>query len=387
MARFYSAIKMEMGLWKYYVVRMRMGDIASEIKFARDLNDDKTLDEEIQRDLDESRSSRQIVRYLQTSDYRFFNSIVVAALGGNPEWVPVSITDNPEFKYIPKDNTECFGMLVFDESLKTFALDGQHRLSAIKQLIDGQAETPPPAGFSAETIGVTFVVPPTDMEPEEFRKGYRRLFSALNRHAKPTGTNINIIMDEDDRFAILTRRLIHDMEFFQWSSIDGGTPKIDAKRISESLSSNSNSFATIVGLYKINTRLLWTRETINDHGNPLIGNGYKELIQTTPDDEELETLYEGLEKIWDAILVTLPELLEEPVSKRRHGTEGADSLLFWPIGQTELLAPLVRRLLNAANIDIPSSGAAVVEALKPLALIPWDLQHDIWRNLLIIQRP
>ena len=54
-----------MGIWDYYVVRMRMADLASEVKFASEINDERTLDEVIQRELKESRSKRQIVRYLQ----------------------------------------------------------------------------------------------------------------------------------------------------------------------------------------------------------------------------------------------------------------------------------------------------------------------------------
>ena len=48
-------------------------------------------------------------------------------------------------------------------------------------------------------------------------KKYRKLFSTLNRYAKKTDGATNIILDEDDTFAILTRRLITDHEFFRWT--------------------------------------------------------------------------------------------------------------------------------------------------------------------------
>jgi DNA sulfur modification protein DndB len=41
----------------------------------------------------------------------------------------------------------------------------------------------------------------------------RRLFSNINRNAQQTGAAENIALDEDDAFAILTRRLLEDHEF------------------------------------------------------------------------------------------------------------------------------------------------------------------------------
>ncbi len=65
---------------------------------------------------------------------------------------------------------------------------------------------------------------------ESFMQKYRRLFSNLNRYAKPTDQATNIIMDEDDTFAILTRRLITDKPFFQSDA--------DKQRESEKIKTN-----------------------------------------------------------------------------------------------------------------------------------------------------
>ena len=55
-----------------------------------------------------------------------------------------------------------------------------------------------------------------EADDEEFLRSYRRLFSSLNRYAKPTDQDTNIIMDEDDWVAILTRRLLTEHDFFLW---------------------------------------------------------------------------------------------------------------------------------------------------------------------------
>jgi DNA sulfur modification protein DndB len=389
MPKYYSALKMKMGEWDYFVVKMRMADAASEIKFASEVNDDRTLDHAIQRVINLSRAKTQIVKYLQTNPERFFGSLVVAALGGSPKWFPVNIEDNPQFAMVASEVSDSFGILLFDDTIKTYALDGQHRLYAIKQLVDGQAEEPAPLGFSDETLSVIFVVPQEDTTRADFLRSYRRLFSSLNRHAKSTAMNTNIIMDEDDRFAILTRRLISEFEFFQW---DGNGPtKIDTEKSSENLTATSTAFATIVGLYKMNVHLLWDQDFVTDYGRPMSGSSWKELIQTSPDDDEMETMFEDLQRIWDGILLTLPELNSEPINMRSHGHEYGDehhdSLLFWPIGQTGLLAPIVRRLLNENGIDESASGTEVAGALEPLKMVPWDLKHNLWKNLLITPDP
>ena len=188
-----------------------MSQVANEIKFAHEVSDDKTLDKAIQRSIQLSRAGKQIVNYLVKNEQRFFNSLVVAALDGNPSFNEVKIDEG--FALVKDMLPDTFGVLTFDDSLKTYALDGQHRLFAIQSLINGTTDSPPPPGFRDERINVIFVVPSENTSRDDFLKAYRRLFSSLNRHAKPTDLNTNIIMDEDDRFAIVTRRLLSDFDF------------------------------------------------------------------------------------------------------------------------------------------------------------------------------
>ena len=70
--------------------------------------------------------------------------------------------------------------------------------------------------FRDEEISVIMVVQDPGDDPDErseVLQDYRRLFSSLNRYAKATDESTNIIMDEDDGIAILTRRLIAEHEF------------------------------------------------------------------------------------------------------------------------------------------------------------------------------
>ena len=57
MASMYPAIKASMGQWTYYMVKIKVSDLAREVSFSSDVHQDKTLDEAIQRGI--SREPRQ----------------------------------------------------------------------------------------------------------------------------------------------------------------------------------------------------------------------------------------------------------------------------------------------------------------------------------------
>ena len=137
MPTIYPAMKLKMGTWDYYLCKISMQDLANEINFAHDVSGDFTINEAIQRELNDSRAKKQIVKFLQVQDERFFNSLVVAALGGNPKFSPIKVEDE-RFGIIADQMSDTFGILTFDANTqKLFALDGQHRLKAIKELILG----------------------------------------------------------------------------------------------------------------------------------------------------------------------------------------------------------------------------------------------------------
>src|SRR5262249_28115972 len=150
--------------------------------------EDRTLDDAIQRELREGRVRKEIVSFLSRRPDRFFASLVVAAIGGNPRFYPVHITGDPQFALFSDQGLDqAFGVLTFSGEQKYYALDGQHRLKAIKTLLD---RTDPmsaacPVSFPDEEISVLVIV--KREEPQAvFLEGYRRLFSSLNRYAKAT---------------------------------------------------------------------------------------------------------------------------------------------------------------------------------------------------------
>jgi DNA sulfur modification protein DndB len=390
----YPALIAKMGNWHYYVVKMKMKDLAKEVNFASEVHNDATLDEAIQRELSESRAKGSIVDYLARRKDRFFSSIVVAALGGNATFYPVSISDNPTFQIFSDQGIDqSFGVLTFDGSQAYYALDGQHRLKAIKTILDPteDANMRCPKGFQDEEISVIVVLKRKEDSEAEFRRVYRRLFSSLNRYAKATNLDTNIIMDEDDAFAIITRRLITDYKFFSAPGRQRESFKVLTK--GKNLKANSPHFTSLQTLYQMNQVLLSSSEREGEGW----GSGREkqkdvdDFITFRPDEEYIDELYEEVNLYWDALLQAIPALKNDPLKMRVHEEDSEDAdaqdhVLFWPIGQ-EMVARLARRLLNRAELGSKPAKAYIKTALEPLGKVNWDLHSAPWRYLVLTQNP
>ena len=392
--RIYPAIRAQMGSWKYYIVRMKMREIAHEVKLAHDIHKDKTLSDAVQRTLGEKRVKTEIVGYLARHPDRFFSSIVVAAMEGEPTWHPVEMDDTIVPKIFTRSSSlrDSFGVLSFGDEPRYYALDGQHRVAAIKLLVNGEADVEAPQGFDDDLLSVIVVLREENDTPEgEWMKRYRRLFSSLNRYAKPTDRDTNIIMDEDDLFAIVTRRLITEHEFFQAPGPERESFKVLTK--GKNVKSGMRHYTTLQTLYAINEILLTTREReVRDGWSR--SSEKRSVRQTRQDEDILDGFYAELEGYWNAILKALPVIREQPEKMRIHDikepdtSSSQDHLLFWPIGQEYLLAKLVRNVLDDA---FPNGGHGdidkMVAQLSRIAQIPWELHETPWRYLLLIPTP
>ena len=383
----YPALKARMGTSDYYIIKMKMKDLVKEVDFASRLYDSKTLDEAIQRTLNEGRVKSEIVNYLARRTDRFFSSLVVAALGGNPTFTPVRITDDERFAVLKAGNVdEAFGVLTFNGGQRYYALDGQHRLKSIKTLIEGGSDDVPPlpAGFLEEEVSVIMLVRDEE-DDEEFLRSYRRLFSSLNRYAKPTDQDTNIIMDEDDWVAILTRRLLTEHDFFLWKGRALESPKLKTK--GKNLRGGDSFFTTLQTLYAMNETLLMTPQRDKQR------YGTKPFKFFNPGEPLLDAMFDELVIYWDAMLEEVPLLHEPPAKMRSHDAdeddsgELSDSVLFWPIGQ-ELFAKVVRSRLNRFLPDCDRPLLAEVrECISVFSKVNWSLHEPPWRGLLLTQDP
>ena len=391
----YPAVQAKMGRWQYYLVRMSMVEIAQNIRYAEEIHGASQLSHAIQRNLDKNRATGDIARYLARHDDRFFGAIVVAALGGDPKWHPVSLEDDPKFELLGRGRlTEAFGVLTFDGTENYYALDGQHRLAAIRSLLDYTTDFRPPEHFRDEEVSVLIVTPQQLEDISEFIVRYRRLFGHLNRYAKAMSQYDNIIMDEDDAVAIITRRLVSQHPFFasfSESEFESGRIKMEPGR---NLGSSLPYYSTLEILYEVNVRLLLSRHRRNA-GWGTKQEELKVYKRFRPSDEEIEALESELFVYWDALIETLPVIREDgrrmrdhrPPEQRNDGEPSQDCVLFWPVVQV-MMADLARTLLDDAIMPdtlgpVSLTKERACEALLPLSKVRWDAHVPPWKYIML----
>ena len=392
----YPAVQARMGRWQYYLVRMSMVEIAQNIRYAEEIHGASQLSHAIQRNLNKNRATGEIARYLARHDDRFFGAIVVAALGGDPKWHPVSLEDDPKFELLGRGRlTEAFGVLTFDGTENYYALDGQHRLAAIRSLLDHTTDFRPPEHFRDEEVSVLIVTPQQLEDTTEFIVRYRRLFGHLNRYAKAMSQYDNIIMDEDDALAIVTRRLVSQHPFFgsfSESEFDSGRIRMEPGK---NLGSSLPYFSTLEVLYELNVRLLSSRHRRNT-GWGANQENLQVYKRFRPPDEEIDALEAEVFSYWNALIEILPVICEDgrrmrdhrPPEQRDDPEASQDCVLFWPVVQN-MMADLARALLDDSIMPDTTPPGTVTEeqaceALLPLSKVRWDAHLAPWKYIMLV---
>ena len=229
----------QMGDWTYFSTIMQLSEVAKRVSFANEVNqirEGHQLSDLIQRALMDGRAA-EIARYLEQTEDRFFSSIVVAVYGGDPQWLEFGIEKSVGEKKIgPVADwaKSAFGFLHLTGSESLFALDGQHRLSGIREAVKA---TP---SLASERVSVLFVGHKTD---DVGRARSRKLFATLNKTAVAINKSEIIALDESDLYAIITRRLVETHPYFS-------NGQIYAQYNTANLSRDDLShFMTIIKLY------------------------------------------------------------------------------------------------------------------------------------------
>lgn len=179
-----------------------------------------------------------------------------------------------------------FGVLTFDGTQQYFVLDGQHRLRAIKDALKKKAE------LGKDDVCVLMV---THYDTKDGRTRTRRLFSNINRNAKQTGLAENIALDEDDGFAILTRRFLEDHDFLR-----------EEGRVRVIMGTDDSGGIKLAGgsVAKGDARA-WTTFTVLYDMLPSLAYGLPSVLKdktTRPSDDVLEQAYGTISNRLDDLL-------------------------------------------------------------------------------------
>ena len=256
---------------------------------------------------------------------------------------------------------ENIGFLTFAGGEVFVPLDGQHRAKAFEYAIRGTDDSNKPidgvsgnTGLANEDVAVLLVR--FETEPS------RRIFNKVNRYAKPTTKGDNLIIDDDDAIAVITRGMI-----------SGDDPLIPARLVryqSNTLNVIAPEFTTLATLYDANVEI--ARLEPSAHG--------KTKVQDAP--PEVREVYEqAIHDVW-AHLLTGIDLFEEALSDT--GESGDDrrrevrreTLLGKPIGQIAL----VRAFLKIRETCYGLSPEAICDRLNR---IDWRLGEEQWVGVLM----
>jgi DNA sulfur modification protein DndB len=344
------ALRGRMGDWTYYTTLLKMRDIAARVSVAQEIHESPTLNELIQRVLQEGHSNN-IQRYLLTHPQRFFNSLVLGIYGGMPKWFELDIRENHLLNpdELPSYVERSMGLLVLDGTESLFAIDGQHRVVGIKKAVAAD-ET-----IGDDEVAAIFVAHKNDAAGMERT---RRLFTTLNRYAKAVGFGELVALDEDDVVAIVTRRLIEQHPLFKgkiYSSTQKNVPPTDRTNLT-----------SVSALYEV-------IDIILQIGRPKQWSNFKKI---RPDDDSLDQFYVSAVDYWSEMLDAFPELRElrdsHPNDRvaAKYRNENGGHLLFRPVGLV-MVARVVRHLMNKESLDLKSAVSRVSHANLWLSDTPW----------------
>ncbi len=321
-----------MGIWDYYVGTLSFSDIDKYVKkIDQELHKSKTLSDLIQRSITDNYLN--IKDYLLNQDERLFNSLVLAVYGGDPQWVEVELHYREEDFYN-------LGFLEFTGEEKIFPVDGQHRVEGIKTALQENQK------LSTEKVPVIFIGHRNNREG--MQRG-RRLFSTLNRYAKPVSMSDIVALDEDDLAAIVTRELIEHFDLFSENRIvyaqQKGIPN-----------ANKTAITSIITLYQSNSEIL--KYFLKPKGIKS-DEKYREYIKIRPSNEEVDEFSEFCFSFWKDFSDSLDIIGEylsisdnNPALKFRNNSDGGH-LIFRPIGFLSFIMSAIE-IKSKKKIDFSS---------------------------------
>ncbi|SHF91506.1 DNA sulfur modification protein DndB [Vibrio gazogenes] len=355
------ALKAKVGDWVYYICVMKYAQVAKEVNFAYELGGNDDLNSLIQRGISER--TKEITEYLLRSEHRFLGSLIVAAYGGDPHYMPVRMEDSEEYL---RGLDKSFGVLTFDGGQQYFALDGQHRLKAIKDAIKKDPE------LGSEEISVILV---SHYDTEEGKEKTRRLFTNINKNAKSTTKSENLALDEDDGFAIITRRLINEDRFFSEEGRVSVFTKVgehgELSLASSVRDSDKKGVTSIKQLYEIIKELSFS--------TPLDGVS----LSRRPTDDELEESYiiisERVSQLFEACgsIISKVQKMDDVRNIRKNKVNPGKEDAFMRGIVQRCVSEVVRQLIDQSSLTWD-------EILTKLKSFNWELGEVPWSSVCII---
>ena len=248
---------------------------------------------------------------------------------------------------------DAFGYLCLSGGEEIFAIDGQHRVEGIRLAIARKSS------LIADQQCVIFVA---HRETDKGRVRTRRLFSTLNKYARPVSQGELVALSEDDTFAIVARKMIDDYKYLRMAFVPlTKTANIPANDV--------RCITTVLGLYDL----------IRTISLPPHSREKRKLEIGPPDKRRIQEIYSLTCHFWDLLRSSIPEIKTvtdahpDKALAGKYRTKRGGHLLFRPVGM-KAFARATRTLVNR--------GSSFDDAVNLLSRTTLDLNTPPWPGVL-----
>lgn len=310
----------------------------------------KGIEERRNNDPSTQRIQDELIPYLENSQNRFFGSLVVLIDGGEVKF-------DSETLWSRSGSPNRVGFLTLKNS-ELVVLDGLHRLIALIDAVDRSKTKLNDSHIKNDDISVVFIRHETDKKTGE-------IFNKLKRHARPASRSDRLIVDEDDTYAVIARRLLSKGEPLGAQDEKGELLLVNWKN--HTLSARTRQFTTLSTVYET-VKLILTY-----HGKPKDWE-----TQTNVEPREKEEAYEIVKQVWQTVVDHLEPLkqaheIPSPVPEMRL-PDKKYSLLLKPVGQIALFEGIA--IAKQHNLSI-------LTAVQRANDIDWSMIADEWQGNLV----
>lgn len=359
------AQRLRMGSTTYYLASMKAAELLPVFRTAAEIWADEpnlSIEDRIQRDVNRRRLFDEVIPYLAKHEDRFFGSVIILLQGAEVQYESLtSLWETMPIAY--QGPASKIGFVTISGGV-WIVLDGQHRLVALSEIWKrNYTESYDPALFD-DDISIVFIEFETTVKT-------RRIFNKVNRYARSTSRADNLILSEDDGYAIIARRLFNDSDAPLRSGSGDGDGLVNWKN--NTISGRSLQLTTISALSIIVQDVCTCHGIMLDEKSSggvraeeaLIDQGYQ-LCR-----DWIEAAFAGIQVLQRCR--TRPTLL--PVERE---LEMPYSLLLKPAGQIALFRAASRaRTLLGSDFDLRWFMAQAGH-------IDWSLAGAVWNNVIVM---
>jgi DNA sulfur modification protein DndB len=338
----------------YYTSSFTFKQIAERVKKVdQELHTSSSLKDQLQRSLTNNYES--ITDYILSQKEHFFNALVLAVYDGDPVWNEIEVGFKGEDFFN-------MGFLRLNGEEKIFPVDGQHRVEGIKDAIKKDPS------LEDETIAVILIGHHKDKEGMEKT---RRIFSTLNRYAKPVSTGDIIALDEDDTVAIVTRNMLESFPLFMNENIS------DEKKTKAIAEKDTKSFTSLIKLYETNKVIYKYYTSFRDKTKRVHSSSeIDKYLKFRPKQGEIDKFEKYLTNFWTLFIDSFEEMKEylastekDAAAKFRNRDIGG-LLYFRPIALPQLVTAILETVFRTKE-SLEESMTAYSKLEMGISKAPW----------------